>query len=117
MEQRNKAEAKDMLDVFRFPIHARDPEKGIMIDEYRDALELQVKVPLCVVYNELCELISSLPQDEMDQADAYILIFKNAMTLWELIDERVSGMERLPRGKMRPSRVRPGDPGIPEGKQ
>jgi len=88
---------RDMLDVFRFPIHARDQEKGIMIDEYMDALELQVKVPLCVVFNELCELISGLPQDDIDQADAYISIFKNAMTLWELIDERARGMERLPR--------------------
>ena len=85
----------DMLDVFRSPIHARNPEKGFTIDDYRDTLESKVKVPLCVVYNELCELISELPPDDLDQADAYISIFKSVMTLWEVIDEKVTGVERM----------------------
>jgi hypothetical protein len=54
----------------------------------------QVKVPLCVVFNELCELISGLPQDDMFKADAYISIFKSVMTVWELIDERVVDEKR-----------------------
>ena len=85
MEDISRNTAGPFGDVIR-PI---DPDKGITITDYLNALDLNVKTPLQRAFLELSELISEMPMEHMGAADDYLSIQRTAFLLWEQIDRKV----------------------------
>jgi hypothetical protein len=87
-----KTDSRGIFDLFSYPIQALDPEEGITIEDYMDALDSQVRAPLRIVYLELCELINSLPENDMYRAVPPPVINEPMMFLqWTLV--KVVGFE------------------------
>jgi hypothetical protein len=84
-----ETEDRSVDRLFSDPLRVSDPAKGLTAWDYFNALDSHVKDPLRVVYLELCELISELPQADMERADRFLTIQRSALMLWEQIDKQV----------------------------
>ena len=89
MKEKTKQEKTSKWSIYSEMIRPLDPEKGITVMDYLNALDCNVKESLRTAYEELGELINELPKDEMEKADSFLSIQRGAFMLWEQIDKKV----------------------------
>jgi hypothetical protein len=73
----------------RGPLISFEREKGVTVHDVNDAIDLHVIPPLTICYNELREMITGDPMDDIERERAwgYLAILRNAIAMLIRIEE------------------------------